>query len=445
MRYPVYDEYRPSRYDASINLPSNWQEKRLKFVASHNDETLSEKTDPDYLIEYIDISSVDLVNGITRIESVNFDSAPSRARRIVRDGDTIVSTVRTYLKSIATIKEPPDNMVVSTGFVVIRPKDEINKKYLSYFLQSQGFVDSVVAHSVGVSYPAINASDLVCLPVSYPTSVIEQQKIANFLDYKTQQIDRLIEKKKELIEKLNEQRIAVITQAVTKGIDKNAKMKASGVGWLGDVPEHWEVKLLKFVASYNDETLPETTDPDKEISYVEISSVNYVDGITKIELTTFEKAPSRARRVVRDGDTIISTVRTYLKAIASIVTPPDNMIVSTGFAVIRATDIINADFLSFFLSNQKFVETVVAHSKGVSYPAINASELCCIHIAFPESKIEQESIVNYIGKSIGKIDEMFNLNTKAIERLKEYRTSIIAASVTGKINVRDVNVGTSGH
>lgn len=74
---------------------------------------MSEKTDPDYIIEYVDISSVDLVNGVTQIESVNFDSAPSRARRIVRDGDTIVSTVRTYLKSIATIKEPPENMVVS--------------------------------------------------------------------------------------------------------------------------------------------------------------------------------------------------------------------------------------------------------------------------------------------------------------------------------------------
>ncbi len=445
MEYQPYKEYQPSGDNVSINLPLDWGEKRLKFIATHNDETLSEKTDPDYIIEYVDISSVDLINGITQIDTISFESAPSRARRIVRDGDTIISTVRTYLKSIASIKEPPNNMVVSTGFVVIRPKNEINKKYLSYFLQSQGFVDSVVAHSVGVSYPAINASTLVCLPVSYPTSLVEQLNIADFLDYKTQQIDQLIEKKKALIEKLNEQRIAVITQAVTKGIDKKVKMRPSCVDWLGNVPEHWEVRSLKFVASYNDTSLPETTDPDTEISYVDISSVNHINGISNIDLTTFEKAPSRARRIVRDGDTIISTVRTYLKAIATVKQPPDNMIVSTGFAVIRATELIDAAFLSFFLSSQKFIETVVANSKGVSYPAINASELACIHITFPEDKFEQKRIVIQIEKAINKIDEMTNLNIKTMEKLKEYRRSLITTVVTGKIDVQDIDIGNGGN
>ena len=226
MEYSVYPEYQSSRFNISSKFPNGWEEKRLKFIASYNDETLSEKTDPDYQIEYVDISSVDLVKGVTHIESLTFDSAPSRARRIVRDGDTIVSTVRTYLKSIATIKNPPENMIVSTGFAVIRPETEIDKSYLAYFMQSQSFVDSVVAHSVGVSYPAINASDLACLPITYPKNIEEQQKIANFLDYKTQQIDQLIGKFDQLVgvslnnaSLLEEYRTALITSAVTGKID----------------------------------------------------------------------------------------------------------------------------------------------------------------------------------------------------------------------------------
>ena len=189
MDYQPYADYRASRFDDSMKLPTSWEEKRLKFIASHNDEVLSEKTDPDYIIEYVDISSVDLIDGITQIDTLSFESAPSRARRVVRDGDTVISTVRTYLRAIATISNPPDNMIVSTGFAVIRSKGEVDKDYLSYYLQSQGFVDSVVAHSVGVSYPAINASDLVSLPVYFPSKALEQKNIVQFLDYKTHQID----------------------------------------------------------------------------------------------------------------------------------------------------------------------------------------------------------------------------------------------------------------
>ena len=113
------------------------------------------------------------------------------------------------------------------------------------------------------------------------------------------------------------------------------KYKPSGVEWLGEVPEHWEVKRLKYTASINDEALPETTDPGFEMSYVDIRSVDLIRGIVTVEDMVFEDAPSRARRVVRDGDTIVSTVRTYLRAIAPIRNPASNTIVSTGFAVVR--------------------------------------------------------------------------------------------------------------
>jgi type I restriction enzyme S subunit len=110
-----------------------------------------------------------------------FNKAPSRARRVVRGGDVIISTVRTYLEAIAPIDNPPSNLIVSTGFAVIRPNVFLHKGYAAYCLRANGFIKEVVAQSVGISYPAINASDLVNIKVPEP-KYEEQQKIANFLD-----------------------------------------------------------------------------------------------------------------------------------------------------------------------------------------------------------------------------------------------------------------------
>src|SRR5690606_19025383 len=143
--YPPYKKYKQTRCAWLKEIPEHWGFKRLKNTASHNDEALDERVDPDWEIEYVDISSVSLVNGIEKTEVMPFEKAPSRARRKVKDGDIIVSTVRTYLKAIAPVCEPPENMVVSTGFAVVRPKENMFSGFAGYLLQSNGFVGDVVA------------------------------------------------------------------------------------------------------------------------------------------------------------------------------------------------------------------------------------------------------------------------------------------------------------
>ena len=185
--------------------------------------------------------------------------------------------------------------------------------------------------------------------------------------------------------------------------------KSSGIDWLGDVPEHWEEKPLKYIASINNEVLAETTDPEYEICYVDIGSVSAPYGITKTESMRFENAPSRARRKVRDGDTIVSTVRTYLRAIAPIQNPPENMIVSTGFAVIRPRK-IDPGYLSYALRESRFVEIVVAKSVGVSYPAVNASDIAGIPLLLPDKK-EQKAIADFLDRETAKIDALAGKKT----------------------------------
>ncbi|MEJ7746721.1 MAG: hypothetical protein WKF61_08195, partial [Luteimonas sp.] len=163
MKYPRYPEYRASGVDWLGEVPAHWRVKRLKYFATCNDDVLPETTPDDHRLQYVDISSVSLERGVERVEEYDFDQAPSRARRRVRDGDTILSTVRTYLKAVARISRPPDNLIVSTGFAVVRPGAEIDPGYLSYLLRSEGFIGEVVSRSVGVSYPAINASQIMDL------------------------------------------------------------------------------------------------------------------------------------------------------------------------------------------------------------------------------------------------------------------------------------------
>ncbi len=211
--------------------------------------------------------------------------------------------------------------------------------------------------------------------------------------------------------------------------------KPIGVEWLGDVPEDWEVKRLKYSASINDEALPETTDPDFEMYYVDIGSVDAVQGIVSRATMVFENAPSRARRSVRSGDTIVSTVRTYLRAIAAILDPKPNTIVSTGFAVVRPHS-VSSTFMSYALREFGLVEAIVARSVGVSYPAVNASEIGMLPIPFPPPD-DQRTIADSLNHETSKIDTLVSKVETAIERLQEYRTALITAAVTGKIDVRD--------
>ncbi len=442
MRYQAYPNYVKTNYDNLLSMPLGWWIERIHNVAtiktSNVDKKSVENQDSIKLCNYVDVYKN---HKITRnIEFMTATASSSEKDRFKLKRNDVVITKDSKspfdIGIASLIAEDIEDLVCGYHLSIIEPNDkEIFGPFLYYALSCETSVYQFSIAANGVTRFGLSYNGTKNLKILVP-QLDEQKKIANFLDYKTQQIDQLIEKKKALIEKLNEQRIAVITRAVTKGLDETVPMKDSGVDWLGQVPEHWDVRQLKFVASYNDESLSETTELEKEIRYVEISSVNHVEGITAIESTTFEKAPSRARRIVRHGDTIISTVRTYLKAISAINNPPDDMIVSTGFAVIRPMKLIDSAFLSFFLSSQGFIDAVVANSKGVSYPAINTSELVCIHIAFPEQKAEQKRISDHIDQQMERIDNMLRLNKQTIVKLEEYRTTLITNAVTGKIDVR---------
>ena len=141
MSFPRYPKYKDNGVEWLGKVPAHWKSAPLKSVSTHNDDVLDETTAPDAEIFYVDISSVDGVNGISAKETMLFSAAPSRARRRVKHGDVIVSTVRTYLKAIARIRDPEENLIVSTGFAVIRPRGELAPEFLGHLVSASYFVE----------------------------------------------------------------------------------------------------------------------------------------------------------------------------------------------------------------------------------------------------------------------------------------------------------------
>lgn len=208
------------------------------------------------------------------------------------------------------------------------------------------------------------------------------------------------------------------------------KMKDSGIEWVGEIPEGWEVIPIKYLARYNYDTLTESCSPDFEFNYIDIGSVTYGKGITTFQKFKFKDSPSRARRVVTPGDILISTVRTYLRAIACVNKSSIPQIASTGFLVLQAdSSKLPPQFLMYAVLADSFICNVEAHSVGISYPAINASQIVHFKIPLPPST-EQIPLINYLDSHCSKIDVLLSKIRSSIEEYKKLKQAVITQAVT---------------
>lgn len=447
MRLPPYPKYKPSEVEWLGEVPEHWDVKRGRFCMDVNPRSNRLRIlRSEEEVSFIPMEAVGEYGGLI-LEQTRAISDVGSGYTVFDDGDVVVAKITPCFengKGALAVGLVNGTAFGTTELHVLRSAANLERRFLFYVTISQLFRSIGEGEMYGAGGQKRVPPEF-CENIRLPLpSVDEQHAIADFLDRETATIDRLVAKKRMLIERLKEKRTALISRTVTRGLPPAAasavglnphpKLKPSGIEWLGDVPEHWEVKRVKYSASINDEALPETTDPGFELSYIDISSVDAIEGVVAIEEMVFEQAPSRARRIVRDGDTIVSTVRTYLRAIAPIREPRKNMIVSTGFAVIRPRG-IKSEFLSYAVREAGFVDTIVARSVGVSYPAVNASEIGLIPVPLPPID-DQCAIADFLDRETARIDEMVAKVETAIERLREYRTALITAAVTGKIDVR---------
>ncbi len=431
------NEAQPAGIKRIRNIPQHWEFKKLKYSASTNDEVIAESEDSLREILYVDIGSISPSKGINATQEMVFEDSPSRARRLVKDGDTIVSTVRTYLRAVAPVHDPPPEMVVSTGFAVIRPRS-IDAGYLSWALREESFVEEVVAYSNGVSYPATNAAQIGELSITLPP-VHEQRTIAAFLDRETSRIDQLVTKHELLIERLAEYRNAVITQVVTKGLPPKAARDAgldpkpclnpSGVEWVGDVPEHWEMKKLKQSADRTN--IKAETEEIGDVSYIGLENVRPWAGT--LEKIDDPIEPEGTANVFQSGDVLFGKLRPYL---AKGLLPDNPGVCSTEFLVITPTH-YEGRYLLYLILTEGFIQAVDASTFGAKMPRANWEFIGNQNLPVPPST-EQLAIAEYLGQKTARIDSLSQRAGTAIERLNEYRNALITAAVTGKVDVREL-------
>ena len=433
--------YKPSGVEWIGDIPGKWETIKLKFLTSYNDEVLPEKTNDNHIINYVEISDVNCSEGVVNTTEYTFKDAPSRARRVTKKNDVIISTVRTYLKAIAKINE--DVLIVSTGFIVLRPQ-KVHNQFLSYGALSESFISDVISQSVGVSYPAINASQIVNIKIPVP-SYAEQVAIAAYLDAKCAKIDNVLSVQQKRIELLKELKQSIITNAVTKGLDKNVEFKPSGIEWIGDIPEKWTLMKLKHICKdekYSIKTGPfgsqlKGEDLREEGDVRVYNQRNVIDDcFDDVQFfVTSAKAKDLQSFFTKENDLLVTSRGTIGKCSILPKTAPMGVLHPCLIALRINEKKCSLRWAKFFINESDCFKTnVFLNSNATTIEVIYTDTLKSIFIPLPPLK-EQLAIISYLEHKCSAIDSQISKIERQIELLKEYKQSIITECVTGKRKV----------
>lgn len=406
-------------------IPKTWNIVRAKNIFKNHKDIVGEKEN-----EYERLALT--LNGVLKRAKDDIKGLQSESLstyQILNEKELVFKMIDLANVNTSRVGYSPYQGIVSPVYIIFNNDKYTKFGYYYFYNMWQREVFNHLGND-GVR-SALNASDMLNLP--FPNITIEEaNKIAKFLDKKTNEINSIIEKTKETIEDYKKYKQSLITKIVTKGLEKNNKNRDVFADNLKELPFDWRYMPLKYFVKLNANSLSDSTDENYKFKYVEIGAVSLSDGIMEYQEYIFKNSPSRARRVVKEGDIIVSTVRTYLKAIA-IIKDAQDVIVSTGFAVLEPMN-INKDYLGWIIKSDYFTDIVSAKSNGISYPAINASDLINIKIPVPSIK-EQTQIANKLNNVCKKIDKLIYDKEKIIEELEEYKKSLIYEYVTGKKEV----------
>lgn len=403
---------------------AGWERTRLKYLVDCNRRVLSESTAGDYAFKYVDISAVGQGTISIPDESTRFMNAPSRARRLADPGDTIISTVRTYLRAVATVPETDEDLVFSTGFAVLHPHGDVSPQFLAYVLQGDVFVDKVVANSVGVSYPAITAADLMALDLLLPP-LNEQRATADYLDQETAQIDALVAKQEEFIGLLRERRDATWARGFSEAAEGSRL-----------------TPLRRVVTSIVDGPFGSS-----------LTSAHYADSGTRvirlgnIGLNAFRSqdeayiSHSYAKQLgghdARPGDVVIAGLgdEKWPLGRAAVVPELGPAIVKADCFRVRPASGVTGDYLAWALSAPQTRTQVALLARGSTRQRINTAIARTIEIPVPSASI-QKSVLMLSDRELCRIDALIAKAEQHISLAKERRSALITAAVTGQIDVR---------
>lgn len=435
MQLSTYSDLRDSNVPWIQSVPSNWMQKRLKFVVELvNQKQSVDQSDLPYIgLEHIESWTGRKIDGeISQSEGLASTYA---------SGDVLFGKLRPYLAKIHLADTPG---LVSSEALVIRPSSDISSSFLKYYFLSRDFINTVDSSTYGSKMPRASWDYIGNLPLLIP-SAQEQQAIVGFLDHKTAQIDALIAKKQALLEKLAEQRTALISQAVIKGLDPSVPMKDSGVEWLREIPAHWQCRRLRFDLKMNPSKSEIQLDNQDLVSFVPMEAVGEYGGLN-LDIEKELSEIGSGYTYFSDNDVVVAKITPcFENRKGAFATGLKNGVAfgTTELHVLRASYNLLPEYLFNITMSHAFAKLGESEMFGAGgQKRVPESFFKDFTIGIPPI-LEQQEILNYIQDVRCKFSQRFDKVAEMISLLHEYRAALITNAVTGKIDVRDFCLPTS--
>ena len=428
-RFRRYAEYKDSGIEWLGKIPAHWSAKRMKFVVPARISKL--ETKPANVV-YVGLEHIESWTGRLLLETQpeSVDSVVSSFAR----GDVLFGKLRPYLAKAA---RPDFDGVCTSEILPLRPIPGCFQSYMMFCLLNAPYIHWLDSMTYGTKMPRVSPEQVGSSRAPLPPES-EQRAIAAFLDRETAKIDGLVAKKERLIELLQEKRAALITRAVTRGLDSSVSMKDSGVEWLGEIPAHWEVKRLKYQTP--GATVGIVVNPSKY--YVDegvpcLRSLNVSSGSINMENLVYisENANELHRKSkIFAGDVVV--VRTGQAGTAAVVPKELDGANCIDLLIVRSSEELLSRFVYYYLNSGTATSQAEVLSVGAIQAHYNTSTLA--QLVIPKIPTDdQNRIVIHLDAKTGKIDQLIAKIRQAIDHLKEFRTAVISAAVTGKIDVRE--------
>jgi type I restriction enzyme S subunit len=440
MSSPSYPKYKPSGVEWLSEVPESWEVRRIKHLGKTITGGTPKTEEPEY---WTDGDVPWLPSGKVQNNSIHKEDADTfitkkalaeSAAKLIRPGSALIALTGATCANAAflTFESTANQSVVG-----IEPKLNADGRFIYYSLLSQR--EQVLTHKSGGAQGGINQEDVRNLVIAAPEKA-EQTAIAKFLDRETGKIDGLVAEQQRLVKLLKEKRQAVISHAVTKGLNPHAPMKPSGIEWLGDVPVGWRIVQLSMLAKMI-QTGPFGSQLHSE-DYVEngipvINPSNIQDGRIEPDWScsiTAEDANRLSQHKLINGDIVFGR-RGEMGRCALVSANEVGWICGTGSLNVRLLPEVFPPFISIYLRTEYVREWLKLESVGSTMDNLNTQILGAIKLPLPNLS-EQTAIVDYLETEIAKFDTLTAEAQRAIDLLQERRTALISAAVTGQIDVR---------
>lgn len=436
--YRRYENYKDSGVEWIGEVPEHWEVQNLGYRTKMIVPMRDKPTGFSGEIPWIRIEDVDgqYIEDSKTEQRVSRELIKAMSLKVYPIG-TVLCTCSCSMGSTVIVKKP---LTSNQTFIGIVPTRNLDSVFLYYLMNSSS--ERLQFISTGAIQHYLSRHDFEHLKIAFP-SYEEQKKIANFLDQKTSEIDSLIADKKKLIELLLEKRQAIISEAVTKGLDKNVKMKDSGVEWIGEVPEGWKIiKLKRIVKNFESGVSVNAFDQpcgENEFGILKTSCVfENIFNPKENKVIIDEKELQNAKITPKKNCIIISRMNTpeLVGASGFVLHDYDNIFLPDRLwqTIYWNKENINYLWLSYVLNSKFFRGQVTSFATGTSDSMKNISKDNYLSIIIPLPPLEEQNkIASDVESILEMIDELKNEIIEVQKKLQEYRQSLISEVVTGKI------------